>query len=100
MGGEQSPHGNGLIDAGEAVTGEIGIELHLLCGFGGGADRSHFSHSFKRVFAGGGLGAGHDGIGAVENRIGHIADLGPGGHGVVDHALHHLGGGDGDFVVL
>ena len=58
----------------------------------------HLLHCFQRVFAHRCLGTQHDGIGAVEHRISHITHLGAGGHGVGDHALHHLGRSDGDFV--
>mmetsp|Transcript_51169 Transcript_51169/g.111071 ORF Transcript_51169/g.111071 Transcript_51169/m.111071 type:complete len:262 (+) Transcript_51169:729-1514(+) len=40
------------------------------------------------------LAAEHDSVGAVPDRIGHIADLCPRRHRGLDHALAHLGGCD------
>ena len=36
----------------------------------------------------------HEGAGAVEHGVGHVADLGPGGRRRAQHRLEHLGGGD------
>ena len=51
--GEQSAHGNRLVDALESLAVEVGIQLHLLCCLGGFANLGHFAHGFKGVFAGG-----------------------------------------------
>ena len=53
-----------------------------------------------RVMADGGLGGEHHGVGAVEHGVGHIEDLGARRDRVLDHRLHHLGGGDDDAVEL
>ncbi len=54
----------------------------------------HGLHRLHGVLAGSGLAGEHDGGGAVVDGVGHVGDLGPGGPGVGDHAVQHLGGGD------
>ena len=44
-------------------------------------------HRFDGVLAGGGFGAQHHGIAAIEHGVGHIAGLGAGGRGRVHHTL-------------
>ena len=100
VGGEQRPQGNGLVDAGQVPWGKVAVCANVFGGLGGGADVGHFAHGFQRVFAHRRFGAEHDGIGAIEHGIGHVADLGAGGQGVGDHAFHHLRGGDDQFVHL
>ena len=56
----------------------------------------HGAHGFEGVVAGGGFGAEHDGVGAIEYGVGDVGDFGAGRHGVVNHAFHHLCGGDGE----
>ena len=85
MGGKQSPHGNGLVDAGKGFTGKVGIELHKIATLGSKANLGHLNHGLERVFAGGGFGGQHHGVCAVQHRIGYIADLGAGGHRVGNH---------------
>ena len=95
---EQRAHGNGLVDVGESFAREVGVQSHFLGVFGGFANLRHLLHGFQRVFADRGLGAQHDRVGAIEHGIGHVADFSARRHRVGDHALHHLGGGDGDLV--
>ena len=95
---EQRAHGNGLVNVGECFACEIRVQCHLSGIFCCAANLHHLLHGFQRVFADRGFRAQHDGVGAVEHGVGHVADLGAGRHRVGDHALHHLCGGDGDFV--
>ena len=96
--GEQRAHRNRLVNPAEAQLGEVGIQGHVLGQLGLPGNRRHLLDGFHRVLAGGGFGAEHHRIGAVEYRIGNIADLGPRRHRVEDHRLHHLGRGDGHLV--
>ena len=100
VGGEQRTHGDGLVDAVEGFAGEISVELHVTCALGGVADFGHFDDSLQREFAGGRFGGEHHRVGTVQHGVGDVTHLGAGGHGVGDHALHHLGGGDDELVVL
>jgi len=50
------------------------------------------AHRLQRVVPLGGLSAQHDAVGAVQHGVGHVAALGPGGAGLLDHALQHLRG--------
>ena len=46
--------------------------------------RGHFIEyfdAFEGVFTGGGFAGKHDGVGLLEDGVGHIGDLGPGWHG-------------------
>ena len=56
--------------------------------------RGHHLNGQHRVAANGRLLGEHHGIGAVEDRVGHVGDLGARGAGRVDHRLEHLGGRD------
>ena len=47
-------------------------------------------HGLQGVVPLGGLPAQHDGVVAVQHGIGHVAGLGAGGAGLLDHALQHL----------
>ena len=100
VGGEQRAHGDGLVDARKLHAGEIGVQLDVFGPFGGGANVGHFNDGFQRELAGGGLCRQHHGVGAIQHGVGHVAHLGAGGHGVGNHALHHLRGSDGGFVML
>ncbi len=64
------------------------------------ADRAHGFHGLARVFALGGLAREHHGVGAVDDRVGHVAGLGAGRARVLDHGVEHLGGGDHHFTYL
>ena len=57
-------------------------------------------HRLHRVLADRGLAGEHHRVGAVEHRVGHVGGLGPGGPGVLDHRLEHLGGDDDRLGVL
>ncbi len=48
-------------------------------------------------FSDGGFAAEHDGVGAVEDGVGDVADLGAGGACLLDHGLEHLSGDDDGF---
>lgn len=61
----------------------------------GQAPRTHqvlHSHSLQGVVPLGRLSRQHDAVGSVQNGIGHITALSPGGTGLLDHALQHLEG--------
>ena len=47
-------------------------------------------HGLQRVVSLGGLAAQHDAVGSVQHGVGHVAALGAGGAGLLDHALQHL----------
>jgi len=53
-------------------------------------DPVHRRHRLDRVFADGRLAGEHQGRRAVEDRVGHVARLGPRRLGLVDHRLEHL----------
>ena len=57
-------------------------------------DARHDGDRFARILSAGGFGGEHDGVGAVENGVGHVAGLGARGARVFDHRFEHLGGGD------
>ena len=98
VGREQRAHGNRLVDAAEGLAREIGIKLVVFGSLSGGANLGHLLHGFERIAPGGCFGAQHHCVGAVQHGVGHIAHLGAGGHGVGDHALHHLRGSDDHLV--
>lgn len=58
----------------------------------------HHGHSLAWVVALGSLARQHDTVGAIQNSIAHIADLGTGGAWVVGHALQHLSGANGGLA--
>ena len=58
-------------------------------------DTYHHPHRLNRILSAGSFFAEHHRVGAIENRVGHIGHLGPGGTRGVDHRIEHLGGGDG-----
>ena len=62
--------------------------------FGFDDDARHDGDRFARVLAAGGFGREHDGVGAVEDGVGHVAGFGARGARVFDHRLEHLRGGD------
>ncbi|CAB4578645.1 unannotated protein [freshwater metagenome] len=98
-GGEQSAHGNRLVDAAESLAFEVGIDFHVFSALSGQTNLGHLFDRLQRVLACRRLRAEHDRIGAVQHGVGHVRHLGTGGHRVGDHAFHHLGGGDDDLVV-
>ena len=57
-------------------------------------DRGHHLDGAHRVGAHGGLLGEHQGVGAVEDRVGHVGDLGARGPRRGDHRLEHLSGRD------
>ena len=79
--------GNGVL----AVPREAGLGVVLLNAPGNGG---HDLHSFHRVLPHGGLVGEHHRVGAIQNGIGHVTHLRPGGTGIGGHAVQHLGGGD------
>ncbi|MCY1239710.1 hypothetical protein D9M72_525200 [compost metagenome] len=100
IGREQRTHRHRLVDARKGLVQEIGVELHHLGLLGFDADRGHGLDRLHGVAAGGGFGRQHHRVGAVQHGVGHVRDLGARGHRVDDHALHHLGGCDGQLVGL
>ena len=60
----------------------------------GGDGVNHSGQGLNGVLAGGRLAGEHDAGGAVEHGVGHVGHLGPGGTGIADHGVQHLGGGD------
>ena len=97
---EQRAHGNALVDAAELLVGEVGLQRHVFRPLGFQRDLRHLLHRFHGELACGSFSAGHHGVGAVQHSVGHVADLGAGGHRCQDHAFHHLRGGDNDLVHL
>ena len=57
-------------------------------------DGGHGLHSLHREVAHRRFVRQHDGIGAIENRVGHITHLSPGGARARSHRIEHLGGRD------
>jgi hypothetical protein len=57
-------------------------------------DARHRRHRVRRVLPDAGLGRQHDRVRPVEDGVGHVGDLGPGGTQVGDHRVEHLGGHD------
>ena len=96
---EQGAHGNRLVNSAEGLATEISIQLVLFSSFGGQTNLGHFDNCFKGVLAGSSFCAQHDGIGAIQHRVGHVTHFRAGRHRVVDHAFHHLRGRDDHFVV-
>src|ERR1035437_4524787 len=62
-------------------------------------DPGHRFHRFGRPLADARLPRKHDGVGAVKDGVGAVADLGAGRSGVFDHRLEHLCGHDHGFGV-
>ena len=62
--------------------------------FGFDHDARHDGNRFARILSAGGFAGEHDGVGAVEDGVGHVTGLGARGARVFDHRLEHLGGGD------
>src|SRR5215210_2189689 len=60
----------------------------------GPADPLHLLHALLRVAADSRLPREHHGVGPVEDRVGHVGDLGARRTGVPDHGVEHLGGHD------
>ena len=98
--GEQGGHCDGLIDAHELLVDEIAVQLVHLRALGGERNRAHGADGFDRIFAGRRFGREHHGVGAIEHRVGHIANFRARWHGGGDHALHHLRGGDRELVTV
>jgi len=58
------------------------------------ASLAHLADGKLRVGTLGGFSAKHDAVGAVDDGVADVADLGAGGARVLDHALEHLGRAD------
>ena len=95
FGGVRDGFANGFGD-GESVMLAAAAELHEVrhVAFGFDHDARHDRHRLARILAAGGFGREHDGIGAVENGVGHVAGFGARGARILDHRLEHLRGGD------
>ena len=96
--GKERAHGDGLVDAAKTLIGEVGFDAGIVAKLSLCADGGHLRDGLDWIFSGGRFAAQHHGVGTVEHRIGHVAHLGTRGHGVDDHAFHHLCSGDGDLV--
>ena len=48
------------------------------------------AHTFHRIIADAGFAAQHDGIGLLEDRVGHIGNFRAGRQGIVDHRFQHV----------
>ena len=57
-------------------------------------NRGHHLHRLARILTHRGLLREHHGVGAVEDRVGHVGDLGPRRARRDDHRVEHLGGRD------
>ena len=102
-GGHAAGVADGAVDGGGTVTGEVlplaEVAAPVVGGvLGGFYGADHGLQRLQRVFARGGLAGEHDAAGAVKDGVGHVTDLGPGGPGVADHGVQHLGGGDHVFA--
>ncbi len=91
--------GNHLLDA---VTQFKGVGCgELVAGpghFGALGNSGHDLHGLDRKFADRGFSGKHDGVGAIENRVGDVGGFGAGGFVIVGHGLQHLRGGDHGFA--
>ena len=54
----------------------------------------HRPHSLYGILARSRLAGEHDGRGSIINGVGHVGDLRPGGTGIFNHGVQHLGGGN------
>lgn len=72
--------------------GELGVSGHVLLGLGG--DTCLHGNGLDRVLAGCGLAGEHHGVGAIEDGVGNVSDLGTRRARVVLHGVEHLRGGD------
>ncbi len=75
-----------------ATAADLAEILHI--GFGFDHDARHDGDRLAGILSAGGFGGEHDGVGAVEDGVGHIAGLGAGGTRIFDHRFEHLGRGD------
>ena len=62
-------------------------------------DAVHGLNRLERVLAHRRLGREHDGVGAVQDGVGHVGRLGPGRPRSVNHRLEHLRRGDDRLAV-
>lgn len=95
--GADSSHGARLDNADGALN--EGAELLEVLEVGNGVlglqtGVGHLADGFLGVVALGSLSRKHDAVGTVGNSVTHVADLGTGRAGVVDHGLEHLSGTD------
>ena len=56
--------------------------------------RAIMADGFDGIFSGGGLGGKHDGVGAIEDRVGDVGGFRAGGTRILGHGFEHLRGGD------
>jgi hypothetical protein len=73
---------DGVGDGGRHVAGQHPLGIVALDAAG---DLGHGGHGLHRIVADGALVGEHHGIGAIEDGIGHITHLGPGGAGAAHH---------------
>ena len=76
--------------------GELGVSGHVLLGLDG--DTCLHGNGLDRVLAGCGLAGEHHGVGAIEDGVGNVSDLGTRRARVVLHGVEHLRGGDNGLV--
>ena len=62
--------------------------------FGGLDDAVHHLHRLDGIAPGGRLGGQHHRVRAIQDGVGHVGGLGPGGARIAHHRFQHLGGGD------
>ena len=72
----------------EVAPPAVAVELEV----GSPRDAGHGRHRVDRVDTDRRLAREHHGARPVENCVGNVGHLGPGGHRRVDHGLEHLGG--------
>ena len=96
LGTELVGHDNGALDELLARVGQLGalVIAGVTAALDAAGDAVEDLDALHRVFAHGGLAGEHDGVGLLEDRVGHVRDLGAGGHGILDHALEHVRGDD------
>ena len=86
--------GRGGGDGQPGALGRLGGTDAVDVAFGFPGNGVHSLNGLHRVLPCRRLAGKHNGAGAVIDGVGHVGDLRPGGPGILDHGVQHLGGGD------
>ena len=70
------------------------MKLRAAAAFDARRDLVEYLDALERIFADGRLAAQHDGVGLLENGVGHVRDFRARRHGRLDHAFEHVRGDD------
>jgi len=81
--------GDGFGDL-ELFLGVVGRDIPG-AGFASSMIRAIMETASMGYFSGSGFGGEHDGVGTVEDRIGHVGGFGARGAGILGHGFEHLG---------